>query len=321
MRDGPDQVDLIRRFAGNPILRPEDFPNNVSAVFNPAAAVVDGETLLLTRVERRNGMSSLAVATSANGITDWKVDPERGLLPEFDSYEEEFGVEDPRITQVGDEYYVVYTGFSADGPLVCIARTRDFSTGERLGVAMRPDDKDAALFPVKFGDQSGQQSGEQSGKRWAMLHRPGTGRASHIWLSFSPDLKHCGDPRVVLSARKNGWWDKHKGGLGPPPLLTRDGWLMCYHGVRSTAAGSIYRAGIALLDKDDPARVLARGDEWLLSPREPYERQGDVGHVVFPCGWILRDDGDTSHFYYGAADTVIAGAEASLSQLLAYLRG
>ena len=241
----------------------------------------------------RATVTALAVATSANGITDWKVDPERGLLPEFDSYEEEFGVEDPRISQVGDEYYVVYTGFSADGPLVCIARTRDFSTWERLGVAMRPDDKDAALFPVKFGDQSGQQSGEQSGKRWAMLHRPGTGRGSHTWLSFSPDLKHWGDPRVVLSARKNGWWDNHKVGLGPPSLLTRDGWLMCYHGVRSTAAGSIYRAGIALLDKDDPARVLARGDEWLLSPREPYERQGDVGHVVFPCGWILRDDGDT----------------------------
>ena len=308
MRDGPDQVDLFRRFDGNPILRPEDFPDNASAVFNPAATVVDGETLLLVRVEHRNGMSSLAVATSANGVTDWKVDPARGLRPELDSYEEKFGVEDPRITQVGSDFYVVYTGYCADGPAVCIAKTKDFSTWERLGVVMRPDDKDAALFPVRFGD------------RWAMLHRPGTARGSHIWLSYSPDLRHWGDPRVVMSARKNGWWDNHKVGLGPPPLLTKDGWLACYHGVRSTAAGLIYRAGLALLDKEDPGKVLARGDEWLLSPREPYERQGDVGQVVFPCGWILRDDGDTLHLYYGGADTVIAGAEASLSELLAYLQ-
>jgi predicted GH43/DUF377 family glycosyl hydrolase len=311
MRDGPHQVELIRRHAGNPILTPEDFPGRVNAVFNPAAAVVDGQTLLLVRTEHHDGISSLAVATSPDGLTNWKVDPGRGLVPLRDTHEEHFGVEDPRITQVGDEYYVVYTGFSADGPLVCVARTRDFADWERLGVALRPDDKDAALFPVRFGDRVGD--------RWAMLHRPGTAGGAHIWLSYSPDLKHWGDPRVVLSARKGGWWDNYKVGLGPQPLLTKDGWLMCYHGVRKTAGGLIYRAGLALLDRDDPAKVLARGDEWVLSPREPYERHGDVGQVVFPCGWLLRDDGDTIHLYYGAADTVVAVAQASLNALLGYL--
>lgn len=308
MHDGPDGAELIKRFDGNPILRPEGFPHGVSTVFNPGAAVVDGQTLLLVRVEDRTGYSSFAVATSHDGLTDWQVDPARRLLPQRDSFAEQGGIEDPRITQIGEEYFIAYTGLSAQGPLVCLAKTKDFATWERLGVAMRPDDKDAALFPVKFGG------------RWAMLHRPTMAKGSHVWLSFSPDLKHWGDARIVLTARPGGWWDNSKIGLGPPPLLTKDGWLLCYHGVRLTAAGAIYRAGLALLDRDNPARVLTRADEWVFGPEEPYERHGDVGQVVFPCGWILRDDGDTLHIYYGAADTVIGVAQASVDALLGYLR-
>lgn len=307
MRDGPEGAELIKRFAGNPILRPDSFPHGVSAVFNPGAAAFDGQTLLLLRVEDRTGHSSFAVATSQDGLTDWKVDPARGLAPQRDSFAEQGGIEDPRITQIGDEYYVAYTGLSAQGPLVCLAKTKDFATWERLGVATRPDDKDAALFGVKFGG------------RWAMLHRPAMAKGSNVWLSFSPDLTHWGDARLVLTARSGGWWDNSKIGLGPPPLLTKHGWLLCYHGVRLTAAGAIYRAGFALLDRDNPAEVLARGDEWLLGPEEPYERQGDVGQVVFPCGWLLRDDGDTLHIYYGGADTVVGVAQASLAALLAHL--
>jgi predicted GH43/DUF377 family glycosyl hydrolase len=146
---------------------------------------------------------------------------------------------------------------------------------------------------------------------------PGFG--AHIWLSFSPDLHHWGDSRVLLAARHGGWWDANKVGLGPPPLLTNDGWLLCYHGVRVTASGSIYRLGLALLDRDDPTRVLARGNEWVFGPQEPYERSGDVPDAVFPCGWILRDDGDTLHVYYGAADSVVCVAEASLDKLLSHL--
>ncbi len=308
MNDGPDQGELIRRFAGNPILRPEDFPGNVNAVFNPAATVFDGKTLMLARVEHRTGISSLAVATSDDGLTGWQVDPDRGLAQQPGNPDEYGGVEDPRITRIGDDYFVVYTGLSVNGPQVCLAMTKDFEHWTRLGMVMRPDDKDAALFPAKIGNM------------WAMLHRPATSKGSHIWLSYSPDLKHWGESRVLLTARSGGWWDNHKIGLGPEPLLTSEGWLLCYHGVRKTASGLIYRAGLALLDAEDPAKVLARGDEWVLSPHEPYERHGDVGDVVFPCGWILREDGDTVHIYYGAADSVIAVAEASLQGMLGHLR-
>ena len=305
-----DPRELIRRHPENPILRPQDFPKMVNAVFNPGVTEINGQTLLLMRVEYRTGLSSLVVATSDDGITNWQIDPARGLHPLDDSFEEHWGIEDPRITKVGDEYFVVYVGYSAAGPLVLLATTRDFVHWERKGVLMSPEDKDAALFPTMFGG------------RWALIHRPAPsvpGLGTHMWLSFSPDLRHWGDARVLLPARRGGWWDANKVGVGPPPLLTKHGWLVCYHGVRVTASGSIYRLGLALLDRDDPTTVLARGNEWVFGPHESYERNGDVNDVVFPCGWILRDDGDTLHLYYGAADSVVCLAEASLATLLDHL--
>lgn len=310
MNGKADPRELLQRYSGNPILRPHDFPKMVNAVFNPGATVIDGRTLLLLRVEYRTGLSSLVTATSDDGLTDWEIDPVRGLHPLTASFEEHWGIEDPRITKVGDEYLVVYVGYSTAGPVVCLAKTRDFIHWERNGVLMPPEDKDAALFPCTFGE------------RWALIHRPApamAGVGAHMWLSFSPDLRHWGDSRVLLSARRGGWWDANKVGIGPPPLLTRDGWLVCYHGVRVTASGSIYRLGLALLDRDEPTRVLARGNEWILGPHESYERSGDVPDVVFPCGWVLRDDGDTLHLYYGAADSVVCVAEASLARLLSHL--
>ncbi len=311
MNERVENREIYQRFEGNPILRAADFPSAVNAVFNPGAAEVEGRTLLLLRVEHRSGLSSLVVATSENGLTGWEIDETRGLQPRSGLDEEKWGIEDPRITRIGDEYYVVYVGFSAYGPLVSLAKTKDFDHWERCGVLLPPEDKDAALFPTTFNG------------RWGLIHRPvpamsGLGR--HMWLSFSPDLRHWGETRVLLEARRGGHWDANKIGLGPPPILTKDGWLLCYHGVRETASGSLYRLGLALLDRDDPSKVLARSNDWVFGPREPYEQLGDVPGVVFPCGWILRDDGDTLHLYYGAADSVVCVAETSLARLLDHLK-
>jgi predicted GH43/DUF377 family glycosyl hydrolase len=302
--------EIFRRLPTNPIITAAEFPHTVNAVFNPGATEIGGRTLLLLRVEHRTGTSSLMVATSDNGLTNWEIDFTRGLDPETDLDGERWGIEDPRITLIGDEYHVVYTAYSTFGPLVSLAKTKDFVTWERCGGLQPPEDKDAALFPTMFDG------------RWALLHRPVpsmAGVGKHIWLSYSPDLRYWGDAQVVLEARRGSAWDANTIGLGPPPLLTKDGWLVCYHGVRVTASGSIYRVGLALLDRDDPSKVLARGSEWLLGPRMPYEQSGDVPGVIFPCGWILRDDGDTLHLYYGAADSVTCVAEASLTQLLSHL--
>jgi len=302
--------ELFQRYDGNPILTAADWPSTVNAVLNPGATRFGGETLLLVRVEDRTGLSHLSVARSADGLTNWIVEPDRSLLPKVESESERFGIEDPRITPCGDEHMIVYTGYSEVGPLVCLAATQDFRSYERRGVVMPPEDKDAALFPRQFHG------------RWALIHRPvatAPAHEAHIWLSWSPDLRHWGDHTILLQARKGAWWDAHKVGLNPPPLLTSQGWLLLYHGVRVTAAGSIYRLGLALLDTERPDRVLARSSEWIFGPRAPYERAGDVSDVVFPCGWVLDDDGDTLFVYYGAADTSVCVATASLSALLTWL--
>ena len=303
---------LLRRYEGNPILTAEDWPQTINAVFNPGVADFEGETLLLVRVEERSGLSHLCVVRSADGFTNWVIEPDRALRPETHLHAERFGIEDPRITFCDDEYLIAYTAFSTGGPHVALAATRDFRTFRRRGVLMPPEDKDAALFPRRFGG------------RWGLVHRPvstsPTQRAD-IWLSWSPDLRHWGDHAVLLRAREGAWWDAHKIGLNAPPLETSQGWLLLYHGVRVTAAGSIYRLGLALLDAERPERVLARSNEWIFGPEAPYERSGDVPEVVFPCGWLLGEDGDTLRIYYGAADSSVCIATASLASLLDWLAG
>ena len=221
-------------------------------------------------------------------------------------------MEDPRLTWLEDrkEWIIAYTAFSPSGPLVSLARTKDFASFTRLGPVMPPEDKDAALFPRRFGN------------RYAMIHRPVSAGSSgaHIWLSFSPDLIHWGDHHILLHARRGAWWDANKIGLSPPPLETEEGWLILYHGVRHTAGGCLYRLGLALLDLEDPRRVLRRSDEWIFAPELPYERHGDVDDVVFPCGWILNKATGVIRVYYGGADTCIALATAQVSDLLGYLR-
>lgn len=306
----PNGRELFARYPGNPVLTAADWPYTANAVFNPGATVMDGETVLLVRVEDRSGLSHLTVARSEDGYTNWRVDTKPTFPPDPGLDAEVWGVEDPRITRIEDRYHITYTGFSRAGPLVCLAVTHDFRSFDRRGVIMPPEDKDAALFPQRFGD------------RWALIHRPLSafpGMGAHMWLSWSPDLRHWGDFQVLIPARRGAWWDADKIGLGPPPLRTAHGWLICYHGVRRTVAGAIYRLGLAMLDLDDPRQVIGRTREWVFGPEADYERAGDVPDVVFPCGWVLEEDGDTLRMYYGAADTAVGVATASLEALLDHL--
>ncbi|MBW1737168.1 MAG: glycosidase [Deltaproteobacteria bacterium] len=303
--------ELFTRHSANPIIQARDLPYQANAVFNAGVTQVDGDTLLLLRVEDRRGLSHLTAARSRDGITGWRIDTQPTLAPDPVNHPEEiWGIEDPRFARLDtlDLWAVVYTAYSRGGPLVSLATTRDFKTFERKGVVMPPEDKDAALFPVQFNG------------RWAMIHRPVPGFAgvgAHIWISFSPDMKHWGDHQILLPARKGGWWDANKVGLSPPPLRTEKGWLILYHGVRNTASGCIYRLGLALLDLQDPTRLLARADEWVFAPEEAYEVVGDVDKVVFPCGWVA--EGDDIRLYYGGADKCIALATARVSELLDWI--
>jgi len=139
-----------------------------------------------------------------------------------------------------------------------------------------------------------------------------------MWISFSPDLKHWGDHRALIMTR-TAYWDCHRVGLACQPIETQHGWLIFYHGVRNTAAGAIYRLGLALLDLEQPWKVLRRSDEWVLGPRELYERIGDVSDVVFPTGAVVHKETDQLNLYYGAADSTVAVATANLSDCIDYI--
>ncbi len=304
---------LFHRYPKNPILTASDWPYPVNSVFNCGATILpDQRTLLLCRVEDRSGRSHLCAARSRDGVTGWEIDPSPTMLPDVERFPEEiWGIEDPRITYVAElaKYAIVYTSYSRGGPGVSLALTEDFYSFERYGVVMPPEDKDAALLPRRIG------------KHWALLHRPvTTWQGAHMWISYSPDLRHWGSHKLILRARQGGWWDANKIGLSPPPIETDRGWLIIYHGVRPTASGSLYRLGLALFDSQTPERCVLRGDTWVFGQEEVYERQGDVANIVFPCGYTLAPDGDTLNLYYGAADTCVAMATSSVHALIDWLQ-
>lgn len=303
---------LFHRHTSNPILTAADWPYPVHSVFNPGATLLpDGTTLLLCRVEDHRGHSHLSVARSVNGFDGWQIDSQPTMLADSEHYPEEiWGIEDPRITYIPElkKYAIVYTAYSCVGPGVALALTEDFRSFERYGMIMSPEDKDAALFPYRIG------------VCWALIHRPVSTPSAHMWMSYSPDLRHWGSHKLLLEARSGAWWDANKIGLSPPPIETPEGWLVIYHGVRHTASGAIYRLGLALLDLQNPECCLKRSNEWMFGPEEPYELFGDVGNVVFPCGYTIAPDGDTIHLYYGAADTTIALATGSITTMLNWLR-
>jgi predicted GH43/DUF377 family glycosyl hydrolase len=307
----PTLPNLLHRHPSNPILTAAMWPYPVHSVFNPGATLLaDGTTLLLCRVEDRRGLSHLCAARSANGVDGWQIDPRPTLMPDPENFPEEiWGLEDPRITFVPElnQYVVVYTAFTRDGPGVALATTGDFKTFTRHGVVMSPEDKDATLLPYRIEG------------RWALIHRPVSSPRAHMWISFSTDLTHWGGHKLMLEARRGGWWDANKIGLSPPPIETANGWLVLYHGVRHTAAGAIYRLGLALFDLSAPEICLQRGSQWIFGPEKPYELHGDVGNVVFPCGYTILPDGDTLHVYYGAADTSIGLATGSIKAMLDWL--
>jgi predicted GH43/DUF377 family glycosyl hydrolase len=301
--------DCFARHPDNPILTTDDLPVLANAVFNPGATLVDGETLLLLRVEDRRGLSALHVARSHDGVHGWRVDREPLLAPEPGKTASEWGYEDARVVRCEEleSWVITCTAFGPGGPCVYLATTTDFESLDRAGVAVPPEDKNAAVFPRRLGGQ------------WCLLHRPVVAASGSfdIWMSRSDDLTSWRSPDRLMTCRPGGWWDHARIGIGPPPIETAEGWLLLYHGVRMTVAGGLYRVGAVLLDLEDPLQVRARTDDWLMSPVAPYERIGDVPNVVFPCGAVV--DGDVLRVYYGAADTSVALATASISELLEVL--
>jgi len=297
--------EIFKRTIHNPIITYRDMPSPCQAVFNPGATIFNGETLLLLRVEDLEGKSHLTVARSVDGITNWMIDSEPLISPSHEAGPyEEYGCEDARITYLPEmrKWIIAYTAYSPFGAGIAIATTEDFKTVDRHGLVLAPSNKDAAIFPRKIRDV------------YWMLHRPVSGTIEHIWLTDSKDLHYWGHPRCILMERGGPMWDSAKVGAGCIPIETEKGWLIIYHGVKEFAGGPTYRIGAALLELDDPRRVIARLPYWVLGPHESYEVSGAVPNVVFATGHVQV--GDELRIYYGAADSSICMASASLSGIL-----
>lgn len=286
----------LERYHGNPILSPiPDHDWESRTVFNCGVAQQDGRVILIYRAQGTGtNVSRLGYASSTDGFVFDRRD--RPVFVPADETET-YGVEDPRLTKIGDTWYMLYTAWSPLGIQVAMASTRGFFTWRRHGIILPgPDNKDAAIFPEKIGG------------RYVMFHRI----PPAIWLAYSDDLLDWGDYQKIMDPRP-GNWDDLKIGAGGPPLKTDQGWLVIYHGV---SEDRVYRLGVALLDLEDPSKILNWPADWILQPEEPWELTGDVPNVVFTCG--TAELNGRYLVYYGGADKVIAVATAPKVDLLRF---
>ncbi len=297
--------NVVNRYEKNPILTRHDIPYPVSTVHNAGVVKHNGRYVMLFRSHLLNGRCVIGLAESEDGYS-FTVSPEPFLVPAkqgvFAEYEE-YGVEDLRICAMDDEYLLTYSAYSRHGVRIALARTTDFIRVERIALISQADMRNVVIFPQKFDG------------RYARLDRPHSEISPwSIYISYSPDLIHWGDSRVVMKP-VTYHWDELKIGPGATPFRTDKGWLHIYHGVYRTMAGAVYRLGAALHDLDDPSRVIGISDDWILEPEDPWERTGYVPNVVFTCGAVPEEDG-TVKIYWGGADTVMCAGSAQIRDLV-----
>jgi len=298
-------MPLVQRYSKNPILTKKQVPYPVATVHNAGVTKFENKYMMLFRSHLLNGRSIIGLAESKNGY-DFKVCPEPFLTPategNFKIYEE-YGVEDPRITFINNEYLITYSAYSRYGVRTGLAKTGDFKSVQRLSIITEADYRNTIIFPEKFNGL------------YARLDRPHSDISPwSVWISYSPDLKYWGESKLVMKPLQYHW-DEMKIGPGAPPIKTGKGWLNIYHGVFETMDGSVYRLGVALHDLIDPSIIVGIGDNWILQPEEPYELTGYVHNVVFSCGAVPEDDG-TVKIYWGGADSVMCLGTALIDELV-----
>ena len=299
---------VIWRYSANPII-PRDATPTSNSIFNSAAIPFEGKFAGVFRVDDTRRIMNLHVGRSDDGL-HWNIAPDP-IEWQFDDPElSEFSHRyDPRVTWLEDRYYVTWCN-GYHGPTIGIGYTHDFQDFHFLENASLPYNRNGVLFPRKIGG------------KYAMLSRPSdTGHTpfGDIFYSESPDMLHWGRHRFVMKPK--GWrWESTKIGAGPTPIETSEGWLLIYHGVLTSCNGFVYSMGAALLDLDQPWKVIYRAAPYLMSPQMLYECVGDVPNVVFPCAALHDPDTGRITLYYGAADTVTGLAFTHIDTLVDFIK-
>ena len=298
----------VWRYNANPIIGRDAIPTS-NSVFNSAVVPFQDGYAGVFRCDSKAVTMDIYVGFSKDGI-DWEIQPD----PIVFTGEEEEIIEkvyryDPRICFIEDRYYVTWCN-GYHGPTIGIGYTFDFKNFVQLENAFLPYNRNGVLFPRRING------------KYAMLSRPSdTGHTAFgdIFYSQSSDLEYWGHHRYVMGTtdfEKSGW-QATKIGAGANPIETEDGWLIIYHGVLNTCNGFVYRMGCALLDLEQPWKVLKRTRSYILAPREIYETTGDVPNVVFPCTALTDADTGRIVIYYGCADTVTGLAFTTVDELMA----
>ncbi len=310
----------VKRFSNNPIITPiAEHPWEAQATFNPGAVCIGGKTHILYRAMSNDNVSTLGYASSIDGVNI----TERLEYPVYIPREEfevkklptgNSGCEDPRLTVIGDRIYMCYTAY--DGvvpPRVAVSSISvvDFLAHNwnwerpRLLTAPGFDEKDACIFPEKFS------------QGYLVLHRVNKVICGDYLSSLDFDLctvKKC----IKIAAATENEWENYKVGIAAPPVKTKYGWLLLYHGVSKVGTVYTYSISSLLLDLEDPTIVLARGTEPIFEPQEDYEKFGIVDNVVFPCGMIMQEE-DLLYIYYGGGDKVVGVAMMHVTSLVTAL--
>jgi beta-1,4-mannooligosaccharide/beta-1,4-mannosyl-N-acetylglucosamine phosphorylase len=301
--------DIMWRYSGNPIISRNPVPS-AARIFNSAVLPCGGAFVGVFRADRRNGRPQLHLGSSRDGLT-WKIDNDAIAWENEEGEPVSNGYAyDPRLLNIDGTYYITWCD-DFPGPSIGLGRTTDFRKFVKMENPLMPHNRNGVLFPRRINGL------------YAMLSRPsdnGHTPFGDIILSYSPDLIYWGKHRLVMSHGGQGWWESTKIGAGPVPIETKEGWLLFYHGVITTCSGYVYSMGAALLDLDDPSRVLYRTRDYLLGPEKDYETVGFVPNVCFPCATIC--DGATGRIavYYGAADTYTALAFCRANELFDYIK-
>lgn len=293
---------LLQRHPQSPVLRPNPLHAwEAMNVFNAAVVQHAGLFHMHYRAQGIDFVSSIGYAVSADGLTWNKL--ERPVLSPQEPYESR-GVEDPRVTWHEDDqcFYMAYTAYSPLGIMPCLARSHNLISWERLGPVIRGEDnKDHVLFPRKIGG------------RYVMFHR----RPPSMWLASSDDLLNWTDHQEIMAPRPElAGWDEKRVGAGGVPIETAYGWLVLYHAYDQR---HVYRLSAALLDLEDPSKVLRRPVDFIMEPTETWEIRGDVPNVVFSCANPVV--GDEVWLYYGGADRMVGLATCPLSDLMHFVLG
>lgn len=269
---------------------------------DPALIATDARVINYNGVDYLTTLSHLRLLCSDDGVKFYEPEGYTSLYGE--GVLQSFGVEDCRVTQIGNKYHLTFTAVSANGVGVGLRTTTDWKNFESHGMIFPPHNKDCAIFEEKI-----------NGKYYA-LHRPSSVDigGNYIWLAESPDGLHWGNHKCIIKTRENSW-DNARVGAGAAPIKTDKGWLEIYHGANKMHQ---YCLGAFLLDLEDPSKVLARTEAAIMIPSTPYELTGFFGNVVFTNGHIVN--GDTITMYYGASDEFVCGAKLSITEIFSFLK-